>query len=172
MSRRAKRITMKAARQRLALLWLGGAGLCVLVLIAMSIRALEGRQVQVWGWFLPTVLPTLTLILSTFAVTVRDRLPKVLSNRARVDSFVFRLAFGISAFYLALVFFAIVGWQLTAYEDPVDAFVLSNLWLGPLQGIAASTIGWFFLSAAEALPRGEEDEEDGETADSPDDTPG
>lgn len=151
-----KRMTMKTARQRLALLWLGGAGISALVLIAMSIRALEGRQVAVWGWFLPTVLPTLTLILSTFAMTVRGSLPKALRNRRRVDPFIFRLAFGISVFYLVLVLFAIAGWQLTSYEDPVDALSLANLWLGPLQGIAASTIGWFFLSGGDSSETDEE----------------
>ncbi len=149
-------VTMKTARQRLALLWLVSSGLCALVLIAMSIRALEGRQVGVWGWFLPTILPTLTLILSTFALTVRGALPEALRGENPVDPFVFRLAFGVSVFYLFLVFFAIVGWQLTSYEDPVDALTLANLWLGPLQGIAASTIGWFFLSAGESSPRDEE----------------
>jgi len=159
-------MTMKTARQRLALLWLGGSGICVVVLVAMSIRALEGRQVEVWGWFLPTVLPTLTLILSTFAMTARRSLPKALRNRNRVDPFIFRLAFGISVFYLVLVFFAVVGWQLTSYEDPIDALSLANLWLGPLQGLAASTIAWFFLSAGDASPGDEKGEASRGSADS------
>lgn len=149
-------MTMQTARRRLALLWLIAAGVLTLLLVALSFRGLEGHLAPVWGWFLPTVLPILTLILATFGLTVRGELPATLRAERVIDVFLYRLAAGLSAFYLGLVLVAIAGWQLSTEEDPVPVLNTANLWLGPLQGLAASAVGWFFLSDGTSKAEGDE----------------
>jgi hypothetical protein len=59
-------IPFSKGQQNIALLWFCGGGFAMIVLIVQSIAGTWGSWVSdAWSWLLPTILPTLTLILST-----------------------------------------------------------------------------------------------------------
>jgi hypothetical protein len=137
-----KLVPLDHVRTRLAILWLGTAGAIVLTLVIQSLRQVYGTSVQeVWGWILPTLMPTLGLIVTVLGYTALDR--RVIETVVRRSFFV--LAFWLSASYLFLVLLTILIQPFTA-ADPVGLMRMSNLWLGPFQGLVASALGVLFVS--------------------------
>jgi hypothetical protein len=137
-----KLVPLDHVRSRLAILWLGTAGAIILTLVIQSLRQVYGTSVQeVWGWILPTLMPTLGLIVTVLGYTALDR--KVIETVVRRSFFV--LAFWLSASYLFLILLTILIQPFTA-ADPVGLMRMSNLWLGPFQGLVASALGVLFVS--------------------------
>ena len=131
---------LSACKRRLAVLWFAAGGGLVLILVVQSVLGKYGDSVEeAWAWFLPTVMPTLLLIVGVlvvdFRTTVRDK---------KVTPFMYRLALGVSAFYLLLVALVPLLDPFTAMR-PLEMMKVSNLWLGPVQGVAAAALGAFFI---------------------------
>ena len=127
-------------KQRLGALWFIGSGVLFFVMVFQSIFGHYGGHVaDAWGWFLPTTLPTLSLISAVF---IFDAISPMLSKT--VDRFIYRLTFWLSAAYLATVAITIFA-QPFAAISPVDLMKQSNLWMGPFQGIVSGMLGIFFL---------------------------
>src|SRR3546814_17297315 len=90
----------------LAAIWLVGAGGVFLLLVAQSLLGrYEPAPPEVWGWFLPPVMPTLSLIVG---VLVADRRAAGKGQAERlagkpVDELFFRIRPGLSVLYLLLV---------------------------------------------------------------------
>jgi len=96
----SNQISTKMCRRRLAILWFGFGFVLFIGLVLQSVFDRYGDWVEdAWSWFLPNIVPTLSLIVG---VLVLD----VMSGRdaeKKVDSFFFWLAFLLSAVYLVLV---------------------------------------------------------------------
>lgn len=134
-------VSTRVSKKRLATVWFVAGFVLFLVLVLQSVLGKFGdRTEEAWAWFLPTLMPTLSLIIGVLVLDAstgpgRDK---------KVDRFMFRLAFALSAFYLFLV-------ALTLFVQPftgVPLLVLmqrSNLWLGPFQGLVAAALGAFFV---------------------------
>ena len=134
-------MTVGAARRRLAVIWFAGAGALFLILFLQSVFGLYGDRLdEAWRWFLPNVLPTLTLMVSVFVAEVRSGEP---ASR-ETDRFFYRLALTLSVAYLAVVALTLLLSRVSAYP-PLELLSLSNLWLGPLQGVAGGALGAFFV---------------------------
>ena len=134
-------VPMDKCKRRLGTLWFVGAGLVFFLLLFQSLLGHYGENVEEpWGWFLPTILPTLSLIIG---VLVMDALGKGIKTMM-VDRFMFRLALGLSAAYLVVVSLTILMQPFSAL-NPVDLMKQSNLWLGPIQGLVSAAIGAFFV---------------------------
>jgi uncharacterized membrane protein SirB2 len=132
---------MTTCKKRLAVVWFIGAGVLFVLLIFETLQNQFGSKAnEAWAWFLPTILPTLSLITGVFAVEVLGHSVKNL----RVDPFFYRLTVILSLVYLVLVGITILFNQ-AASSTPLTFMKQSNLWLGPLQGIVATTIGVFFV---------------------------
>ena len=101
----------------------------------------DGREIEVFGWFLPTVLPTLSLILG---VSVMDSLGKGIQT-PRADQFLFKLALGLSIAYLVTVMATVVIQPFTTIL-PIEIMHKSHLWLGPFQGLVAASLSAFFVN--------------------------
>src|SRR3546814_11382141 len=70
-TRAVEPMTVASSKWMLAAIWLVGAGGVFLLLVAQSLLGrYEPATHEVWGWFLPTVMPTLSLIVG---VLVADR---------------------------------------------------------------------------------------------------
>ena len=114
------------------------------VIIQSLLNKFGGSVEQVWRWFLPTLIPTLALILSVLIVDFRaaDGSDKLVSR------FLYRLALGLSCGYLVVVAltFVIQAWVSTPI---VELMQLSDFWLEPLQGLVAMALGVFFLKGEE-----------------------
>jgi len=137
------KIPEQRARKRIALVWfLGALVLFSLVLLQTVLGKYGDRVSDAWGWLMPTIMPTVSLILGVF---VSDHLKKREITGA-VDSFLFQAVFWISAFYLLVVSSTILLSPFTEMK-PLEFMSLSSLWLGPLQGLACAGLGAFFVQA-------------------------
>lgn len=135
-------ISWTRSKARLAAVWYVWSGAILMILIFQSSVGKYGEQATLaWQWLLPTILPTLTLMIGVFAV---DAAEKKTSKKAVVSRHIFRLTVGISIFYLLTV-------SLTLFLEPItpisglELMSLSNLWLGPFQGVTTAAIGIFFM---------------------------
>jgi len=136
-------------QKKLGVLWFSVAALLFLFLVVQSIlgvyryhteTGVQNLTSDAWGWFLPTLMPTLSLIAAVFATDVargENAIPTV-------DRFFFRMAFSLSVLYLAVVVMSLLGTTLFS-PDPLSDLKTSNLWLGSLQGLASAAIGAFFV---------------------------
>ena len=141
-------VPLDSARNRLASLWLGAAGLIFLILVIQSLLLVYGSFVQeVWGWILPTVMPTLGMIVTVLGYTALD--PR--SGEAVVRKSFLTVAFWLSFTYLLLIIVTVLIQPFSA-ANPVDLMRMSNLWLGPFQGVVASALGVLFVSKRQREP--------------------
>lgn len=134
-------VKMKECQEKLTKLWFFGACALFFVLLFQTILDHYGHKSNdAWRWFLPTIMPTLSLIVG---VIVAETLTKTDKSRM-VDRFIYRLAFVVSSVYLVVVSLTIFL-QPFASIGPIELMNLSHLWLGPLQGLASAFIGIFFV---------------------------
>jgi hypothetical protein len=125
------------ARRQLAALWFIGAAPPFLCLAVRTLAFPERFDVQAaWGWLLPTLLPTLSLLVGVLALGPPQQ-------RREVDPFLLGLARWLSAIYLVLVMASL----LFAWARGSDLRT-ANLFLGPLQGLVAGVLTFFFGRAA------------------------
>ena len=118
-----------------------GLSCLLILLIVQTICEKYGENAtEVFGWFLPIVMPTLSLIIG---ILIMDAIGKGIKFKI-VDRFLFRVAFALSTFYLILVALTILL-QPFAEKQPIEVIRQSNLWLGPLQGLVAALLGAFFV---------------------------
>lgn len=137
----SNKISTKVCRRRLAILWFTFGLLLFIVLMLQSIFDRFGDRVEdAWSWFLPSIMPTLSLIIGVLILDVTSDS----DVEKKVDPFFFWIAFLLSVVYLVLVATTIFILPFTRLP-PLDLMKLSNLWLGPLQGLAAAALGAFFV---------------------------
>jgi hypothetical protein len=135
-------ISLEVVRWRLARLWLVLSGLIVLVLILQSVSGKYADKLQnVWSWALPTIVPTLSLIVTVLGANALEAKPQP----EKVRRSFYLVAFWLSALYLALVLCTITLDSVTSF-DPLELLTVSNLWLGPLQGVVASALAVLFFT--------------------------
>lgn len=137
--------SMTECKRSLTTLWFSGSGILFFLIILQSILGKFGQKSsEVWSWFLPTITPTLSLVLS---VHVMDAIGKGVKIE-KADGFLFKLTYRISLAYLLavlLIFFLHPFSSIPIF----DLMILSNLWLGPFQGLVAAAMGAFFMKAHE-----------------------
>jgi hypothetical protein len=101
----------KGIADSMACVWLTGAGLVFLVLVLQSLTGRYGSHSNdAWSWYLPTVMPTLSLIIGALVYDFRSTSPDpdatALPESARG---LFGLGMALSVFYLALVAIAVLA---------------------------------------------------------------
>ncbi|MHA6895961.1 hypothetical protein ACQUJT_18015 [Ralstonia pseudosolanacearum] len=136
-------ILMKGARQSLGALWFIGGGIVYLLLITLSlVGRFEDQADKVWAWFLPTTMPTLTLIAGVLATGAAKLNPQALSQE--VEPFLFWASLGASGLYLLCVVLIVVV-PMLAGLPVLESMHQSNLFLGPFQSIVTALLGVFFV---------------------------
>ncbi len=134
---------MRTCKVRLATLWLIASGIAFLLLVLQTIFGKYDGQTDVaWGWLLPSVMPTLSLIVGVLVVDSKSER----SAQRTADRFMFRVAFGLSTAYLLVVLTIILAQPLTQLPA-LELMRESNLYLGPLQGLVAAALGAFFIKS-------------------------
>lgn len=135
-------IKLDTVRTKLAIVWLAGCGAILLIVIMQSLLGRFGEKTQeAWGWLLPTIMPSLAMIVTVLGYTALEpQLSKFVVRRT-----FYRLAISLSLMYLLVVSLTILV-QPFAGKDPIELMRISNLWLGPLQGLVASALGVLFVS--------------------------
>lgn len=137
-------ISISVSKRRLAILWFTGGLLLFLLLAVLSFGSRFGdRTEDAWSWFLPTILPTLSLMIGVLVIDATSSE----SSDGRVGRFIFRLTYGLSLFYLVVVAMTFLTKMFVA-TPLLDLMTRSNLWLGPLQGLTTAALGAFFVRGA------------------------
>lgn len=137
-----ERVDLERARNYLAIIWITGATLTCALAIGQSIMGrLTGFEDAFWGWFGPTIFPTLGLIFGAIGGMALDEEPE----RRTVKRFFFRLAVGLSIAYLLVLLLTMLAEPIAGSHD-MRFFIFSNRWLQPLQALVAIALGTLFAS--------------------------
>ena len=135
------RIPVAQSQRRLLAVWGGMSSLAaVMVLVQTSPHgAYHSNAGDVWEWFLPTVVPTMSLIIGTVVAEARGP-----AASGTVDVFYYRLALWASLAYLALV----VGLLLTYAQSPTPVADLKSTsrFVTGLYSLVGLALGTFFVS--------------------------
>jgi hypothetical protein len=136
------KLTLATSRRRLAMVWFGGAAVVFVLFLGMSLAGpFRNERQDAWGWLLPGIVPTLSLVIGI--LIAQDKDPG--SAGRTVNPFLFRLSVGLSVFYLGVLLVTLlVIPMVTAQDQALDYLKTSNLWLAPVQGLAAAGLGAFF----------------------------
>ncbi|HQT00874.1 MAG: hypothetical protein B7Y26_10055 [Hydrogenophilales bacterium 16-64-46] len=132
-------LTMHLARKRLAVVWFAGAFVCFFVLLVISFFAENVDPTSLWDWFLPAVVPNLSLIIGVLVYAHRQT-----QSDTPIDPFLYRLALSLSLLYLALLVLPLLFFPLTGKPLP-ELLNISRLWLAAVQGLATGVMGAFFV---------------------------
>jgi len=109
--------------------------------IAVNLLFLSTNVTMAPLWFLPTVISNLSLIIG---ILVADAKQVLSEDERKIDPFLFKLALSLSIVYFAVVLLTVL---IQPFTDMLILELLgrSNLWLAPLQGLAAASLGAFFI---------------------------
>jgi magnesium-transporting ATPase (P-type) len=141
-------ILKQIAQKRLLILWCFGGLFLFIILIIQTVGDIYGLKVdEAWSWFLPTVIPTLTLMI-TVAIIEFSQSTTATAEQKQSDRFLFQLAFWLSLLYLVLVTFTLL--RPRSIYTPIEWMKKSNLWLGPLQGLVTASLGAFFIKTSKS----------------------
>lgn len=135
------KLDMESCRRRLAILWFSAAFLIFAVVLGVTLAGYYDDDSELaWAWFLPSIMPTLSLIVGVLVAEARQPArPHQLVTRL-----LYTLSFRLSAFYLLLVAVTFLA-QPVATISPLDLLDLSHIWLGPVQGLVSLSLGAFFV---------------------------
>lgn len=134
-------VSMNASKQRLAVIWLIGAGLLVLLVVLQSVRGVYTDELDtVWAWLLPSIMPTLSLIIGVLVSDARQRE----HSDVNIDPFFPRLTVTLSCVYLCTVA-ATILLQPFSSSTPVGLMNMSHFWLAPFQGLVSAAMGALFV---------------------------
>lgn len=133
--------TYAECQRGLASIWFSGAGIIFAFLLLQSIFGkFSGEVDQAWSWFLPTVMPTLALIIGVLVANARAHEG---SSDRNTDPFLYKLSLSLSLVYLLVVLLTLLLEPLTRMTI-LELMDRSNLWLGPFQGLVTGSLGAFF----------------------------
>ena len=134
---------MERQRTILTGLWWTWGLLVILIEVVLSYSSpvFGGDPTKAWSWLLPNITPTMLLV---GAVAYQHK--RVGGKRTTAPHPLFAVALGASIIYLLLLTIAVISVLMSTH--PVDTLQMSNLWLGPLQGLCASVLGIFFLDGS------------------------
>lgn len=114
-------------------------GMVLLILLATLSTRIDA--IQAWGWFLPNILPILTLVGTAAYAGVQAASKRALNTRVRTPLLV--LSILVSATYLTMLTVAVISPLHSG--DPLALMLTSNLWLTPMQALVLTALGAFFV---------------------------
>src|SRR5436853_5848 len=101
----SKWMPLEEARSALFVIWTIGGGLALVILMLQSMFGRYGAQLQtVWSWFIPTVVPSISLMLGVLGATA---LVSKSTDPESVRRFFFQVARYLSFFYLCILLITI-----------------------------------------------------------------
>ena len=138
----SNRVSLLKCQRNLLLTWLFGSTPAVLL---MSIRTIagyfSGQEQEIWGWFVPMFLPTLTLMLGAYsAIALKES-----THQTTIDKVFFNISTAVSSIYL-LILNIVVIIQPFLNAPVLETTQRASLFLGLLQGLTTTCIGVFFVS--------------------------
>jgi cytochrome bd-type quinol oxidase subunit 2 len=142
-------LPLDTARSHLTAIWLIGGGLMFAILVLQSILGKYGGQMQqAWSWFIPTIMPTLSLMLGVIGASALGQ-----KDPRNVRRDFYNIARWLSIAYLTVLALTILLEPFSPMKDPTELFTVSNYWLTPLQGLVVGVIGVLFTANQKAAGR-------------------
>ncbi len=149
-------VPVRQLQYRLLSIWLyGGLATGVLLIVLTLSGRYESNADKVWSWFIPTIVPTLSLMIGVIAAEAM--LPPERRGEHSVEQRFAGLATRLSCAYIVVLFGTIVATTIAAALDTsgepktaAEWLLSSNYWLAPFQAFAAVAIGAVFRSARAA----------------------
>ncbi len=144
------RVDVATGQWWLAGIWFTGAGLSF---VLMLLETMGPRPPLVagdaWQWFLPLVVPTLSLMLGTIVAQAMQS--RGAGRKATVGRPAFVAASSLSVLYLLMVLALLIVWPMMRLKpgEVNDMLQKSNLWLPAVQGLVGIALGAFFVSGHE-----------------------
>lgn len=135
-------ISFSQAKKKMAVVWLLFSAAIFTLFIILTITKFGEESQVAWNWLLPSILPTLSLIIGILVTDAKTNTPE----EHKVNKFYYYLALGFSIFYLSLLFCLI----LFHGKFPIgidEMFRRSNLFLAPIQGLVSAVIGIFYYKS-------------------------
>jgi hypothetical protein len=138
------RIQLSGCRYTLAILWfLGFGALAGILAVQQAFGYYDDNANDAWGWLLPNVVPTLSLMVGVLVAAQRAQQPE----KETVDRAFFLLSLATSVIYLGLLLLTVLL-QPAAHSDPLTLMDNSKLYLTPVQGLATGLLAAFFMSGS------------------------
>ena len=144
MTDRIDLISLTSSKWRLATLWFTGFAILLFLMLGQTFGGFYPNEAEVktvWNWFLPNIVPTLTLIIGVLA---GDAQPSKKEKRM-VNKKFYQFCFAISTLYLLILLAHIVIPPFFFPTKMIDLFGMSSIWLSVLQGFVAASMGVFFV---------------------------
>ena len=139
-------MSVTQCKKRLSTLWFVGSAIIFFIILFQTFFGhYSGKAEEAWSWYLPTVLPTLSLMIG---VMVAEALGGKSTDK-KIDSFIYRISFYLSLFYFVIVFLTVIIQPFVA-NSAIIFLKQSNLWLAPIQGLVAASLGVFFVKTEQA----------------------
>jgi len=139
------KIEFTKSKKKIASIWfISAVILFTLFLFQSLLGKFEDKSQQAWGWFLASLMPNLTLMISVFVkdITISE------IDKSEVDIFYVRLTMGLSLAYLTSILLILLVQPLTA-KPIIQIMNESSIFLGPFQGLVSGSIGLFFLKKSD-----------------------
>lgn len=140
-------LPMHACRKRLVSIWLG---LGMLALMLLTLRTMVGAygsaSEDVWKWFLPAIVPTMSLMLGVLVSAEARRKPGEQRQEPTVSGFLYRIALWLSLGYLGFLIGIIIYEALDA-SGPSMPVLIENIEMFVVHGfqvINGIALGAFF----------------------------
>lgn len=146
-----KTISFQQARKNILMVWLlMSAAIFIIFLIQTLLNRYTSHVKEVWQWVFQYMLPAITLMLGVLIAQMRAT-----ASAAKADIFYYRLALGISWFFLGLLFLSSMivplihtqqNQQLAIGDQKniLEAFKTYDNILLPIQGVVMLCLGLFF----------------------------
>jgi hypothetical protein len=136
------RVSFIKYKKVLATIWFSGSGIVFILILLQTLGGkFSGQEEKAWGWFLPTVMPTLSLIIGVLVVEIKQGSA---TDKKEVSSFFYKLTMSLSIVYFVVLLMPVLIEPFISMRI-LELLVLSNLWLGPLQGLVTASVGVFFI---------------------------
>jgi hypothetical protein len=135
-------LSMARCKIILGVIWMAFfLGLFTLLLLQVDGSKYGGDAGTVWSWFLPMILPTVTLIVGVFLLDVQNNS----IQEAKVNFIVFFLAVSGSIIYLIFLSWIFLGEPFSS-KNVFSAMKDYGMPISVLQGLVNSLIGVFFMN--------------------------
>ena len=136
-------ISTEIAQRRLTITWGIGALLLFSVMFLQTVFGHYGERVQdAWEWFLPTIMPTLSLIIGVWVTDIQSRRVKSKTT----NKFLYHLSLTLSIVYLLMITL-ILFLQPIASIPPLELMKQFSLGLTAVQSLATASLGAFFVKS-------------------------
>ena len=144
------RLPITQCQRRLLTLWGVGGAIALAIVIVQTAPggAYASHAGELLDWFLPTVIPTISLMVGTVMANLRAP-----DKEATVDQFTYRLVSWLSALYLLLVIGALLVYAQS--RTPVDDLKGSGRLVTAFYSVVGVALGTLFVSKASTQSGGE-----------------